>query len=70
MTFAATPALKYCCRTEWLPRITATEYDGRNRPADQKSGCTVGMAMTEAGGSTYVPIQRVLFNRLMEAMHS
>ena len=39
---------------EWLPRITAFEYDPRDVPAAQKRGCTIGMGMTEKQGGSDV----------------
>ena len=56
MTFASVPALKHQpdLAEIWLPRVTATEYDPRNLPADQKTACTVGMLMTEKQGGSDV----------------
>jgi len=56
MTFAAVPALR--CQTDvaeiWIPRITGRDYDGRHVPAEDKSACTMGMAMTEKQGGSDV----------------
>jgi putative acyl-CoA dehydrogenase len=56
MTYAAVPALRHApeVAAEWLPRITSTEYDARSVPASQKSGCLVGMGMTEKQGGSDV----------------
>ena len=39
---------------QWLPKITALQYDHRNIPMAQKSAITVGMAMTEKQGGSDV----------------
>jgi len=56
MTSAAVAALRHSTvlADEWLPRITALEYDSRDVPAGQKRGCTVGMGMTEKQGGSDV----------------
>lgn len=56
MTFAAIPALRHQpeLAAEWEARITARAYDGSNRPATEKQGLTVGMAMTEKQGGSDV----------------
>lgn len=56
MTYAAVPALKYskALAARWLPLITSTEYDPRLLPAEQKTGCTLGMGMTEKQGGSDV----------------
>ncbi len=56
MTFAAVPALRHSpeLAAEWIPRLTATQYDGRNIPAASKTACTAGMAMTEKQGGSDV----------------
>jgi putative acyl-CoA dehydrogenase len=56
MTYAAVPALRHApeLAREWLPRITALEYDPRVLPAAQKKACTVGMGMTEKQGGSDV----------------
>ncbi|GLZ84164.1 acyl-CoA dehydrogenase [Metapseudomonas resinovorans] len=56
MTFASVPALKLQpeIAEKWLPKILSTEYDPRNLPMEQKSGVTIGMAMTEKQGGTDV----------------
>ncbi len=56
MTAAAVPALKLQpdLAKLWLPKILARSYDPRNLPADQKTGLTIGMAMTEKQGGSDV----------------
>ncbi len=56
MTFAAPPALRQQpdVAEEWMPRITATQYDERNLPPHEKAGCIMGMAMTEKQGGSDV----------------
>ena len=38
----------------WVPRVKASSYDSRMIPADEKSGVTIGMAMTEKQGGSDV----------------
>lgn len=56
MTFSAVPALKHQpdIAAQWLPKITANHYDGRNVPYFEKQGLTIGMAMTEKQGGSDV----------------
>lgn len=56
MTYAAVPALRAepAVAEEWVPRITAGAYDPACRPAADKSGVTIGMAMTEKQGGSDV----------------
>ncbi len=55
MTYAAVPALKHHPRAdEWLKRVTAAAYDPRCIPAAEKTGLTIGMAMTEKQGGSDV----------------
>jgi putative acyl-CoA dehydrogenase len=56
MTYACVPALRAepAIAADWEPRVTATAYDPRAVPADQKSACLVGMAMTEKQGGSDV----------------
>jgi putative acyl-CoA dehydrogenase len=56
MTYAAVPALRAtpAVADVWEPRIRAARYDGRARPPGEKTGCTVGMAMTEKQGGSDV----------------
>ncbi|MGH2516966.1 MAG: acyl-CoA dehydrogenase family protein, partial [Ktedonobacterales bacterium] len=39
---------------EWIPRLTATGYDGALKPSEQKPGAICGMAMTEKQGGSDV----------------
>ncbi len=56
MTFAAVPALRatQAIADEWIPRLTATGYDGALKPASEKPGAIAGMAMTEKQGGSDV----------------
>ncbi|AHL76987.1 acyl-CoA dehydrogenase [Stutzerimonas stutzeri] len=56
MTYASVPALRLQpgVSEHWLPKILSLEYDPRNLPMEQKSGVTIGMAMTEKQGGTDV----------------
>jgi putative acyl-CoA dehydrogenase len=56
MTYAAVAVLQHApaLAQEWLPRITATDYDARSLPAWQKRGNTIGMGMTEKQGGSDV----------------
>ncbi|MBV70833.1 MAG: DNA alkylation response protein [Myxococcales bacterium] len=56
MTFASIPALRHDAdiASEWIPRLTANEYDPSNRSASAKTANTAGMAMTEKQGGSDV----------------
>ncbi|HEX7726530.1 MAG TPA: acyl-CoA dehydrogenase family protein, partial [Rhizomicrobium sp.] len=56
MTYACLPALRHQpeIAREWGPRITAGKYDPASRPAKDKAGVTIGMAMTEKQGGSDV----------------
>ena len=56
MTFAAVPSLRLQpeLAAQWESRITSRQYDPGNRPAHDKAGVTVGMAMTEKQGGSDV----------------
>ncbi|PWR23010.1 acyl-CoA dehydrogenase family protein [Zavarzinia compransoris] len=56
MTYAAVPALRAepAVAEVWVPRITAGRYDRAARPAAEKAGVTIGMAMTEKQGGSDV----------------
>jgi len=56
MTFAAVPSLRLQpeLAAHWEPKITSRAYDPDNRPAHEKAGVTVGMAMTEKQGGSDV----------------
>jgi putative acyl-CoA dehydrogenase len=56
MTHAAVPVLRQSAELahDWLPRVLARRYDGRNRPAADKPGLTLGMGMTEKQGGSDV----------------
>lgn len=54
MTYAAMAALRAepSVAAEWAPRILAGRYDRASRPAAEKTGVTIGMAMTEKQGGS------------------
>ena len=54
MTYGAVPALRHApaLAAEWLPRIFRRQYDPRFRPATEKTGALIGMAMTENQGGS------------------
>ncbi len=56
MTYAAVPVLRRQpeLAAAWLPRILSDRYDPRFLPAGEKTGCTIGMAMTEKQGGSDV----------------
>jgi putative acyl-CoA dehydrogenase len=56
MTYAVVPALRHQAELarEWIPKLTARSYDPRFCPAGEKSGVTMGMAMTEKQGGSDV----------------
>ncbi|AXQ30073.1 isovaleryl-CoA dehydrogenase [Solimonas sp. K1W22B-7] len=56
MTHSAVPAINHSQELArlWMPRITSTEYDPRVLPAGEKTGCTIGMGMTEKQGGSDV----------------
>ena len=56
MTSAAVPSLLLQpeLAARWVPKITARSYDPRNLPSEQKTGLTIGMAMTEKQGGSDV----------------
>ncbi len=56
MTYAVVPALRHQSELadEWVPKLTARSYDPRFLPATQKTGVTMGMAMTEKQGGSDV----------------
>jgi putative acyl-CoA dehydrogenase len=56
MTYAAVPALRHQpdLAALWEPLITSAKYDASSRPALEKAGVTIGMAMTEKQGGSDV----------------
>jgi putative acyl-CoA dehydrogenase len=56
MTYSSIPALRKQpdLAREWEPRIVTARYDSRCRPAAEKSGVLIGMAMTERQGGSDV----------------
>lgn len=56
MTYAAIPALRRApaLAEKWIPKLISTQYDPRSLPMEQKTGCTIGMGMTEKQGGSDV----------------
>ena len=56
MSYAAVPALAHNARiaAEWTPRLLSRSYDRSSKPAGEKTGATIGMAMTEKQGGSDV----------------
>jgi putative acyl-CoA dehydrogenase len=56
MSYAAVPALRAdpAIAAEWEPRLVSGTYDPASRPAAEKRGATIGMAMTEKQGGSDV----------------
>lgn len=56
MTFASVPSLRKQpdLSSEWLPKILGRHYDPSDAPLGNKSGLTIGMAMTEKQGGSDV----------------
>jgi putative acyl-CoA dehydrogenase len=54
MTFAGVQVLRNApaLAAEWEPKLTARSYDARPLPVAQKTGATIGMAMTEKQGGS------------------
>ena len=56
MTYSCWPALRQnpVLAAEWQPLLRSCEYDRRFRPAREKTGALIGMAMTEKQGGSDV----------------
>lgn len=56
MTYAAMPVLRRdpSLAAEWEPGLLSQRYDPSSRPAAEKAGTTIGMAMTEKQGGSDV----------------
>lgn len=54
MTHAAIPVLRHSpnLAEKWIPKLNSTEYDPRDVPMEEKTGCTIGMGMTEKQGGS------------------
>ncbi len=54
MSYAAVPALSASpqAMAPWIAGCLSADYDGASRPASEKSGLTIGMAMTEKQGGS------------------
>ena len=56
MTFGSVPAIRRDpeIAAAWLPKVLSRRYDPGFRPASEKTGCLVGMGMTEKQGGSDV----------------
>jgi putative acyl-CoA dehydrogenase len=56
MTHSAVPTLRHSevIAARWLPKVSSTDYDPRVLPMAEKTGCTIGMGMTEKQGGSDV----------------
>jgi putative acyl-CoA dehydrogenase len=56
MTYSSVPVIRRDAELarEWEPRIHSTQYDPSFKPANQKTGALIGMAMTEKQGGSDV----------------
>jgi putative acyl-CoA dehydrogenase len=56
MTHSSVPTLRHspAIAARWLPKINSYDYDPRVLPMAEKSGCTIGMGMTEKQGGSDV----------------
>ena len=56
MAFASIPAMRQQPEVgdEWVPRVLSSQYDPSFRPASEKTGAMIGMAMTEKQGGSDV----------------
>ncbi len=56
MSFAGIPTLRLDSKVakDWVPKVTNDIYDPDNKPYASKSGCTIGMGMTEIQGGSDV----------------
>src|SRR5215208_5144585 len=66
MTYASVAALmrEPALASEWTPRILAAAYDRRFIPSREKTGVTIGMAMTEKQGGSDVRANTTSSRRL------
>lgn len=67
MTFAAVPTIRKQpeLAKDWLPKVFASHYDPENKPYFQKTGLTIGMAMTEKQGGSDVQANTTLATPIM-----
>ena len=65
MTFASIPVLKHApdIESQWRAKVLADAYDPRPVPAREKSGATIGMAMTEKQGGSDLRAVRTVASR-------
>ncbi|GJL92279.1 acyl-CoA dehydrogenase family protein [Hyphococcus sp.] len=68
MTYAAVPALRHepDVAKEWIPRITAGDYDQRFIPATDKRAATIGMAMTEKQGGSDIRANTTVASHIVD----
>jgi putative acyl-CoA dehydrogenase len=71
MTNASIAAIMASPRVEkeWAPRILSRQYDATHKPAQKKSGVTIGMGMTEKQGGTDVRANRSRAERVSEGIY-
>jgi putative acyl-CoA dehydrogenase len=72
MTYAAIAALKHQpdVAAQWQPRVLASKYDPSSQPAANKTGVTIGMAMTEKQGGSDVRANTTRAVRNMDGSYS
>lgn len=72
MTNAAVPVLlkSDALARDWLPLVLSRSYDERFKPAVDKSGITIGMAMTEKQGGTDVRANTTRAVRGVDGLYS
>ncbi len=62
---AANPAVQ----RQWTPKILSRKYDSTNKPAQEKSGVTIGMGMTEKQGGTDVRANRSAAEKISDGIY-
>lgn len=71
MTSASVAALRSneAVMKNWLGKLTSRKYDSANKPANEKSGLTIGMGMTEKQGGTDVRANRTVAEPLGDTVY-
>ena len=71
MTYAAIPTLRHApdLAAQWIPRLTAYDYDPRPVPATEKAVCTIGMGMTEKQGGSDVRSNTTRAHRMSDGTY-
>ncbi len=71
MTHAAIPALRHApgLAEKWIPKLISQHYDPRSIPMEEKSGCTIGMGMTEKQGGSDVRANTTRATRLADGSY-